>query len=147
MLVIRTLGPWILRTVHFRNLTGGNPIVGLCKIAWGQWFRRKSRQGNPKPRRPRTIVRVAVLPFEEQHSVDAARMESCKAVFAYEDTEDGKVKTIPACLWYPYRNERLEKISRKYGVAGGTSTPPAERMPGDGNTTVPKRPGETVRQG
>ena len=57
-----------------------------------------------------------MLPFEEQHSVDAARMESCKAVFAYEDTEDGKVKTIPACLWYPYRNAFLEKLSKKYGV-------------------------------
>jgi hypothetical protein len=59
-----------------------------------------------------------MLPFEEQHSIDAARMENCKAVFAYEDAEDGKVKTIPACLWYPYRNPLLEKLSKKYGIAG-----------------------------
>jgi hypothetical protein len=45
-------------------------------------------------------------------------MENCKAVFAYEDTDDGKVKTIPACLWYPYRNPLLEKLSKKYGVVG-----------------------------
>jgi hypothetical protein len=62
-----------------------------------------------------------MLPFEEQHSVDAARMESCKAVFAYEDVEDGKVKTVPACLWYPYRNPILAKLSKKYGIAGKTA--------------------------
>lgn len=47
------------------------------------------------------------------------RMESCKAVFAYEDPDDGQVKTIPACLWYPYRNAILEKLSAKYGVVKG----------------------------
>ena len=68
-----------------------------------------------------------MLPFEEQHSVDAARMESCKAVFAYEDPADGKVKTIPACLWYPYRNAYLQKLSEKYGVVrGGKVVPAAE---------------------
>jgi len=68
-------------------------------------------------RRPKRILRVAGLPFEEEHSIDAARLENCKAVFAYEDVEDGKVKTIPACLWYPYRNPILEKISKKYGIS------------------------------
>ncbi len=118
ILVIRTFGPWILRTVNFSRLTQGNPVFGMLKILGSQLFRRKSRKNGPPKRRPRLVVRVAVLPFEEQHSVDAARMENCKAVFAYEDVEDGKVKTIPACLWYPYRNERLEKIAQKYGVAG-----------------------------
>ena len=62
------------------------------------------------------MVRVAVLPIEEQHSIDAARLRSCKAVFAYEDVDDGTVKYFPACSWYPYRNPLLKKISQKYGV-------------------------------
>jgi hypothetical protein len=66
-----------------------------------------------------------MLPFEEQHSIDALRLENCKAVFAYEDTADGQVKTIPACLWYPYRNAFLKKISEKYGIAGKPAAKPA----------------------
>ena len=65
------------------------------------------------------MIRVAMLPFEEEHSIDAARLENCKGVFAYEDIEAGKVRYMPACLWYPYRNERLEKLSKKYGVVKG----------------------------
>jgi hypothetical protein len=69
-------------------------------------------------RRPRRMIRVAVLPIEEQHSIDAARLRNCKAVFAYEDVEDEQIKYFPACSWYPFRNALLEKISEKYGVVG-----------------------------
>ncbi len=69
-----------------------------------------------KRRRPVPMLRIAVLPFEEQNAVDAARMENCKAVFAYEDVENGRIGTVPVCLWYPFRNPLLEKIAAKYGV-------------------------------
>jgi hypothetical protein len=74
---------------------------------------------------------VATLPFEEEHSIDAARLENCKAVFAYEDVANGEVRYAPACLWYPYRNPLLEKISGKYGITGaktGTELPVTARM-------------------
>jgi hypothetical protein len=58
-----------------------------------------------------------VLPFEEQHSIDADRLRTCKAGFAYEDVETDRIETIPHCLWYPYRNEMLRKIAEKYGSA------------------------------
>ena len=73
---------------------------------------------------------MAVLPFEEEHSSDAARLEKCKGVFAYEDAEDGRVKYIPACFWCPCRNSILEKLSKKYGVIGKwteTTTPAVVR--------------------
>jgi hypothetical protein len=76
-----------------------------------------------------------MLPFEEQHSVDAARMESCKAVFAYEDTDDGQIKTIPACMWYPYRNPLLEKLSKKYGTTKNPVEPDASQPAAEQATT------------
>ena len=118
-LAIRTLGPWMLRTVDFGRLFGGRPVRALSKAVIGQFRRSRAGFDAAEHRRPARVLRVAVLPFEEQHSIDAARMENCKAVFAYEDAEDGKVKTIPACLWYPYRNPLLEKLSKKYGVVRG----------------------------
>ena len=117
LICVRAMGPWILGAIHWRRLVDGNPVLGILKLGLTELGRRIVRPWR-KTRRPRRILRVAVLPFEEQHSVDAARMESCKAVFAYEDADDGQVKTIPACLWYPYRNALLEKLSGKYGVVG-----------------------------
>jgi hypothetical protein len=119
LLAIRTLGPWMLRTVDFKRLSGGRPVRALLKAVIGQFRRSRAGFDAAEHRRPARVLRVAVLPFEEQHSIDAARMENCKAVFAYEDTDDGQVKTIPACLWYPYRNPLLEKLSKKYGVVRG----------------------------
>jgi MoaA/NifB/PqqE/SkfB family radical SAM enzyme len=115
LLVIRTLGWWGFRTVRFWRL---KPIRRLAKAVFWQLFRKLARLAGFRTRRARDLVRVAVLPIEEEHSIDAARLQRCKAVFAYEDADDGKVKYIPACLWYPYRNPILEKLSRKYGVTG-----------------------------
>ena len=65
------------------------------------------------------MLRVAMLPFEEQHSVDATRLENCKAVFAYED-ENGEIQTIPTCMWPPYRDvvlkESRQAVSAHQGV-------------------------------
>jgi hypothetical protein len=101
------------------RLADGKPVRAILKLIFGPLLRRQSVEGPAASRRPRRLLRLGMLPFEEQHSVDAARMENCKAVFAYEDPDDGKVKTIPACLWYPYRNAILEKLSKKYGVVRG----------------------------
>jgi len=120
LLCIRTFLPWALRTIDFVRLADGKPVRGLIKTIWQAIFRPQLAEGLAGSRRPRRVLRLGMLPFEEQHSIDAARLESCKAVFAYEDTDDGKVKTIPACLWYPYRNPLLEKLSKKYGIAGKT---------------------------
>jgi hypothetical protein len=118
LLCIRTFLPWALRTIDWVGLADGKPVRALLRLLMSAVFRPQIPEGLASSRRPRRLLRVAMLPFEEQHSVDAARMENCKAVFAYEDVDDGKVKTIPACLWYPYRNPILEKISKKYGVVG-----------------------------
>jgi uncharacterized radical SAM superfamily Fe-S cluster-containing enzyme len=115
LLCLWTFLPTLLRSIHFNRLSDGKPVRAILKLI-ALLFRRQNPEGLASGRRPRQLLRVAVLPFEEEHSVDAARMESCKAAFAYEDVDEGKVKTIPACLWYPYRNAILEKISGKYGV-------------------------------
>jgi len=116
LFLIRKLTPFGFRSISGSRLTGGKPVRALLKLIFGRLFSRESKDELHRSRRPRRVLRVGMLPFEEQHSVDAARMESCKAVFAYEDPADGSVRTIPACLWYPYRNAILEKLSKKYGV-------------------------------
>ncbi len=116
VLILWTLLPWVFTGVRFGRLIG-NPFSALGRLV----TRRRGRLsggGEAVRRRPRRMLRVAVLPFEEEHSIDAARLEKCKGVFAYEDPDDGRVKYIPGCLWYPYRNAILQKLSNKYGVVG-----------------------------
>jgi len=125
--ILLTYAPWTFKTLKLGALAWGALKYKLKGLQL-KLTSKTASDGVTQKRRPRWITRVAMLPFEEQHSVDAARMESCKAVFAYEDTEDGKVKTIPACLWYPYRNDFLQKLSNKYGIAGKTSRAEAEAI-------------------
>jgi len=139
LLVIRTLGPWVLRTVDFHRLFNRRPVRAAIKALVAQVRRSRAGFDAADHRRAAMLLRVAVLPFEEQHSIDAARMENCKAVFAYEDTDDGKVKTIPACLWYPYRNPLLEKLSKKYGVVRGQPETEAPATRGDPHGCPPRR--------
>jgi len=124
--IIRALLPWGLRSINWWRLANGKPVRAVLKLIFGPLFRKQSAEGPAAGRRPRRVLRLGMLPFEEQHSIDAARMENCKAVFAYEDVEDNKVKYIPACLWYPYRNPLLEKLSKKYGIAGKEQKAEAE---------------------
>jgi hypothetical protein len=110
MICVAAFAPWFFGTFRLGRLMGT-----LLKAAGRLLTGSKHRGG----RRPRGMLRVAMLPFEEQHSIDARRLENCKAVFAYEDTDDGKTKYIPACLWGPYRDPILKRLSEKYGVVRG----------------------------
>jgi len=133
LLIVITVGPWLLRVVNFRRLAGGSRFLGLLKTGWRVLVRKLSKRfvkPAARRRRPVPVLRIAVLPFDEQNAVDAARMENCKAVFAYEDVENGCIGTIPVCLWYPYRNAFLKKITAKYGTVSGqnrTVTEPLAR--------------------
>lgn len=129
-LILWTLLPWTLARIRFGRLIG-NPFSALGRLIRGRANRLKAGD-KAIARRARRLLRVGVLPFEEEHSIDAARLEKCKGVFAYEDPEDGKVKYIPACLWYPYRNPILQKLSKRYGVVDGWT-----------ETTSPQRPRDT----
>jgi uncharacterized radical SAM superfamily Fe-S cluster-containing enzyme len=114
LLILRTYLPMAIRRIRWFRLMG-NPFAALGRMIFG---RKSVAPAGDKttPRRARRVLRVGMLPFEEQHSIDAGRLANCKAAFAYEDADDGEVKYIPSCLWYPYRNPRLEKLSRKYGI-------------------------------
>ncbi|MFB3891670.1 MAG: radical SAM protein [Phycisphaerae bacterium] len=136
LLILRTFAWWLLASVRFGRLIG-NPFTALWRLIFGRKGKRPVGD-RTTPRRARRVLRVGMLPFEEEHSIDAKRLENCKAVFAYEDLEKvdeagrGKVKYIPACLWYPYRNPRLEKLSAKYGTVGKwtQTTPPSPQDEG-----------------
>jgi hypothetical protein len=60
------------------------------------------------------VLHMLVLPFEEYHSIESARLDICPSGFAYEDPETGEIKTIPVCIWSLYRTEIQRQIAEKY---------------------------------
>jgi hypothetical protein len=59
---------------------------------------------------------MIVLPFEEYHAIDGARLQNCTAGFAIEDPETGEVKTIPVCSFSLYKTDIQRKLAAKYAA-------------------------------
>ena len=119
LLCLKVLVPWLLRTVNFSRVWGENPLTGVLRSVWRLWKRRRTKHLTGRPA-PVTYLRVAVLPFEEQHSIDSERLKTCTAGMPYEDVATGRIEIIPHCIWYPYRNAILRTIAQKYGSVRST---------------------------
>jgi len=127
LIAIKTYLPLVLRTVSLRRVFRGNPAVVSLKILGGLIRGRRRGDLARQHLNLSRILRVATLPFEEFHSIDAARLQNCKAVFVYEDVADDTIKIIPACTWGSvYRNDILRKVADKYSQA---SLPPGPYQP------------------
>lgn len=117
LIAIRTFAPLALRAVALRKVFRGNPITVTAKILAGMLRGRDLGDLARRHLNLSRLLRVATLPFEEYHSIDAARLQNCKAVFVYEDPAEDAIKIVPACVWGSiYRNDLLRKVSEKYGT-------------------------------
>jgi hypothetical protein len=125
-LCLGILVPWLLGAVNLHRVFGDHLLLGMLQSAWRLWQRRRTKRRTKRPS-PVTHLRVAVLPFEEQHSLDSERLRTCTAGMPYENVETGQIETIPHCLWYPYRNALLRKIAEKYGCVCRTRGSPSSR--------------------
>ena len=125
LLCLATFIPWLLGAVDLHRVFGKHLLWGMVRTAWRLWQRRRTKRRTGRPS-PVTHLRVAMLPFEEQHSLDSERLKTCTAGMPYEDVVTGQIKTIPHCVWYPYRNAIMRKIAEKYGTVSGA---PACRLP------------------
>ncbi len=114
MICFAAVVPWLLRTINKRRVFGGNPIAGVIRTVRNLWNRRRVKRQTGRPS-PVTYFRIAVLPFEEQHSIDSERLKSCRVGMPYENVKTGRIEVIPHCVWYPYRNAILRDIANKYG--------------------------------
>jgi hypothetical protein len=57
---------------------------------------------------------MIVLPFEEYHAIDGARLVNCTAGFVFEDPETDEIRTIPVCSFSMYKTDIQRKIAEKY---------------------------------
>jgi organic radical activating enzyme len=114
LLVLRTLGGLALRSLRWRRVFGGSPVLGILRIGGGLLAGRRMKDLLRRHTNVRDAMLMIVLPFEEYHSVESARLQYCFAGFAYEDVDDGTVKTLPVCVWGLYKSDIQRRIAEKY---------------------------------
>ena len=114
LIAIRALGGLFRRSVNWRNVFRGNSFLALVRILGGLAIGRKARDVLRKHTQVQDALRMIVLPFEEYHAIDGARLVNCTAGFAFEDPDTGEVRTIPVCAFAMYKTEIQRKIAEKY---------------------------------
>jgi len=113
-LLIRHFLGLAYRSLNFRTIFKGNPLIASLWIVLGAVFGKKLKHQLRKHTNIQSAMLMVILPFEEYHSVESARLQNCPSGFAYEDPETGEVKTLPVCIWGLYKNDIQRKLAQKY---------------------------------
>ncbi len=114
LIIIRGLAGLARRSVNFDRLLRGNRTLAVLRILGGLLTGQTQEEVLRRHTDIKAAMLMVILPFEEYHSVESARLENCPSAFAYEDPATGKVKTVPVCMWRMYRNDILREIAARY---------------------------------
>ncbi len=116
LIVIRTLLGPALKTINLRRVLRGSPALRLLRIFGGMLLGRRLKDQLRRHSAIDAVLHMLVLPFEEYHSIEGARLDNCPSGFVYEDPDTGEVKTVPVCAWSLYRTGIQRKIAEKYAA-------------------------------
>jgi hypothetical protein len=137
LIVVSGFAGLFFKSLDFRRIAKGNPWWRAARIAAELAVGRPAKNVFRKHTHIRQVLGMVVLPFEEYDATEGQRLAICPSGFAYEDPDDGVVKTIPVCTWSLYRNEIQRKIAGKYAAAEGSAPKPVSfdesntrRLPG-----------------
>ena len=114
LIILRAFLPLLVRSLDLKKLLKGNRAMAILRIVFG------ALAGRPLKgvlRRHMTVqdgMLMVVLPFEEYHSIEAARLQDCPSAFAFLDPDSGKVRTLPVCVWGMYKPAIQRKIMAAY---------------------------------
>ena len=117
LIVLRTFGPLLLGAVDFRKVVEGNRFMGTLRILGGLLRGKRFSELIRTHTRIKDTVDITILPFEEPHSLESARLHRCPSAFIYLDPDTDEVKTVPFCTWCLYRKEVFRRIADKYAAA------------------------------
>ena len=112
--VIWNFGGLLLGALDSRSILKGNRVLAGMRILGGLIMGERLKDLLRKHTNVVDMMLMVVLPFEEYHSIESARLQDCFAAFAYEDPDTGKVETLPVCIWGLYKNDIQRRIAAKY---------------------------------
>ena len=125
LLILGAYGGLVLRNLRLGRFFRGSPLVGTLCILGGLLVGRKLKTQIRKHTYAHDSLLCVVLPFEEVHSLEAARLQRCSVGFGYVDPDTDEVRTIPFCTWILYRKEVFRRITDKLGTADKPRAEPA----------------------
>ena len=114
LIVIRAFGPLVARSLNSRMVFKGNRLLAVMRILGGLMLGKKLKNLLRAHTNVQGAMLMVILPFEEFHSVESARLENCPSAFAYEDPDTGEVRTVPVCMWGLYKNDVQRRIAAAY---------------------------------
>jgi hypothetical protein len=117
LIVIRGLAGLVRSSVNFKRLLRGNRLLATARIVSGLLAGRSQDDVLREHTNIKGSMLMVVLPFEEYHSVESARLQGCPSAFAFENPDTGQVETVPVCMWSLYKNETQRRIMAKYEAA------------------------------
>ena len=114
LMALRAILPVILRAANFRKIMRGNRFLTTLRILGGLLIGRRLGDQLKKHTNVKDGVPVVILPFEEWHSLDSARLEQCRSAFVYLDPETDRLGSMAFCMWCLHRKEMFRKIAARY---------------------------------
>jgi len=123
LLLLRTFSGPAMRSLNLKTAMRGSRLLGALGIVGGLLTGKSLKQQFRKYTHYGEAMEMMILPFEEYHSLEGARLCRCKAAFAYEDPDDGGIKTVPVCTWTLIQKDLERRIARKYEPAGAEPAP------------------------
>ena len=116
LLVGRKLIWPLARDVKLRELMKGNWLLSTARLLGGLVFGRKLKDQLVRHTRLQGTLGMLILPFEASQTIEGERMVGCPSGFAYEDPDDGEIKSIPVCAWGLYQKDLKRRIAEKYAA-------------------------------
>ena len=76
----------------------------------------KSRKVRERHMLARDMLRVIILPLEDDPILETERLERCPSVHVYYDPRSGDFKYVPVCAWRLHNKKILADLAEQYGA-------------------------------
>jgi len=79
-------------------------------------FRRKSRKVQERHLNVQDVLRIVVLPLEDDPILETERLERCPSVHVYFEPRTEEFKYVPVCAWRLYNKKILQELADYYAA-------------------------------
>jgi len=142
--VLRTARPF-LKLGNFFKGKGigklGHALLTMIELAVGC----RSRNVRERHMRVRNMLRVVVLPLEDDPIIETDRLERCPSVHVYFDPRTEEFKYVPVCAWRMHNKAVLKDLADYYAEDAAQKAQAEE--PGPTPASPPQPRAATVDRG
>ena len=121
LVILHAFLPVLARSVDLRKALKGSRVLAILRILGGLLAGGRVKDVVRRHTTVQDGMLMVVLPFEEYHSIEAARLQDCPSAFAFLDPDSGRVRTLPVCVWGIYKGDIQRRIMAAHRSATAES--------------------------